>query len=119
MSLQKRLARKPPGYPFSVGRVLAIYAGLMVTLLLAALDQTIVATALPTIALDLHGIQHYAWVADAYLVTSTVTVEPSMYAVNTHEYCESPPRSDTTRGSAVATIVWSSAARSSVTISPA
>ena len=41
-----------------------------------------------------------------------------MYAVKTHEYCVSPPRSPTMRGSAVATIVWSSAASSSVTISP-
>ena len=42
-----------------------------------------------------------------------------MYAVNTHEYWVIPPRSLTIRGSAVATIVWSSAASSSVTISPA
>ena len=48
----------------------------------------------------------------------TLTVEVSMYAVNTHEYCVIPPRSETTFGSAVATIVWSSAASSSVTISP-
>jgi len=48
-----------------------------------------------------------------------VTVEVSMYAVKTQEYCVIPPRSLTIRGSAVATIVWSSAARSSVTISPA
>src|SRR5438105_3565744 len=51
-----------------------VFAGTMLAMLLAALDQTIVATALPRIALDLHGIQHYAWVADAYLLTSTVTV---------------------------------------------
>src|SRR5437588_6113695 len=51
-----------------------VFAGVMLAMLLAALDQTIVATALPTIALDLHGIQHYACVADAYLVTSTFTV---------------------------------------------
>src|SRR5437899_2153370 len=51
-----------------------VFAGVMLAMLLAALDQTIVATALPRIALDLHGIQHYAWVADAYVVTSTVTV---------------------------------------------
>ena len=55
-------------------QVMLVFAGVMLAMLLAALDQTIVATALPTIALDLHGIQHYAWVADAYLVTSTVTV---------------------------------------------
>ena len=41
-----------------------------------------------------------------------------MYAVKTHVYCVIPPRSETTFGSAVATIVWSSAASSSVTISP-
>src|SRR2546427_287301 len=38
-----------------------VFAGVMLAMLLAALDQTIVATALPRIALDLHGIQHYAW----------------------------------------------------------
>jgi EmrB/QacA subfamily drug resistance transporter len=74
MSLRKRLARKPPGYPFSVGRVLAIYAGLMVTLLLAALDQTIVATALPRVVSDLGGLSQYSWVFTAYMLGSTVTV---------------------------------------------
>src|SRR5919205_1804911 len=74
MSLQKRLARKPPGYPFSIGRVLAIYGGLMVTLLLAALDQTIVATALPRVVSDLGGISQYSWGFTAYLLASTVTV---------------------------------------------
>src|SRR5438067_7756450 len=51
-----------------------VFAGVMLAMLLAALDQTIVATALPRIALDLHGVQHYSWVATAYLVTSTITV---------------------------------------------
>jgi len=46
----------------------------MLATLLAALDQTIVATALPHIAGDLHGFQHISWVVTAYLVTSTVTV---------------------------------------------
>src|SRR5438093_4859076 len=73
-SLRERLARKPPGYRFTIGRILAIYAGLMVTLLLAALDQTIVATALPRIVSDLGGITQYAWVFTAYMLTSTVTV---------------------------------------------
>src|SRR5439155_26901381 len=49
VSLRDRLAQQPSGYDFTIGRILAIYAGLMVTLLLAALDQTIVATALPRI----------------------------------------------------------------------
>src|SRR6476660_17712 len=46
----------------------------MVTLLLAALDQTIVATALPRIVGDLGGISQYSWVFAAYMLTSTVTV---------------------------------------------
>ncbi|MDX6544188.1 MAG: hypothetical protein QOK32_1791, partial [Gaiellaceae bacterium] len=73
-SLRDRLARKPPGYQFTIGRILAIYSGLMVTLLLAALDQTIVATALPRIVSDLGGITQYSWVFTAYMLTSTVTV---------------------------------------------
>ena len=74
MSLGERLARKPPGYDYTIGRVLTIYAGLMVTLLLAALDQTIVATALPRIVSDLGGITQYSWVFTAYMLTSTVAV---------------------------------------------
>ena len=74
MSLRERLARKPPGYQFTIGRVLAIYSGLMVALLLAALDQTIVATALPKVVSDLGGITQYTWVFTAYMLGSTVTV---------------------------------------------
>jgi EmrB/QacA subfamily drug resistance transporter len=74
VTLRERLARQPPGYNFTIGRILAIYAGLMVTLMLAALDQTIVATALPRIVSDLGGITQYSWVFTAYMLTSTVTV---------------------------------------------
>jgi EmrB/QacA subfamily drug resistance transporter len=74
VNLRERLARQPPGYNFTIGRILAIYSGLMVTLLLAALDQTIVATALPRIVSDLGGITQYSWVFTAYMLTSTVTV---------------------------------------------
>ncbi len=74
MSLRERLARTPPGYRFSIGRILAIYSGLMVTLLLAALDQTIVATALPKVVSELGGISQYTWVFTAYMLGSTVTV---------------------------------------------
>jgi EmrB/QacA subfamily drug resistance transporter len=74
VSLRERLERRPPGYRFTIGRTLAIYAGLMVTLLLAALDQTIVATALPRIVGDLGGLTQYSWVFTAYMLTSTVTV---------------------------------------------
>jgi EmrB/QacA subfamily drug resistance transporter len=55
-------------------RELMPFSGAMLGLLLAALDQTIVATALPRIVADLHGLDHLSWVVTAYLVTSTVTV---------------------------------------------
>ena len=49
-----------------------VFAALMLALSLAALDQTIVATALPTIVGDLGGLNHYSWVVTAYLLTETV-----------------------------------------------
>jgi EmrB/QacA subfamily drug resistance transporter len=52
-------------------QIMVVMSGLMLGMLLAALDQTIVATALPTIAGDLGGIGHLSWVVTAYLVTST------------------------------------------------
>jgi EmrB/QacA subfamily drug resistance transporter len=73
-SLRERLGRKPPGYRFTIGRILAIYAGLMVALFLAALDQTIVSTALPRVVSDLGGLSQYSWVFTAYMLASTVTV---------------------------------------------
>jgi EmrB/QacA subfamily drug resistance transporter len=53
--------------------ILLIIGALMLGMLLAALDQTIVSTALPTIVGDLHGASHIAWVVTAYLLTSTVS----------------------------------------------
>jgi EmrB/QacA subfamily drug resistance transporter len=50
-----------------------IFAALMLVLLLAALDQTIVSTALPTIVGDLGGLNRLSWVVTAYLLTSTVS----------------------------------------------
>jgi EmrB/QacA subfamily drug resistance transporter len=54
-------------------QVLIIFSGLMLGMLLAALDQTIVATALPTIVGDLHGLDHLSWVVTAYLLTTTLS----------------------------------------------
>src|SRR5258708_2963133 len=51
-----------------------VMIGVMLGLLLAALDQTIVSTALPRIVQDLKGLEHLSWVVTAYLLTSTVTV---------------------------------------------
>lgn len=73
-SIRARLAHKPPGYRFTIGRVLAIYGALMLALLLASLDQTIVATALPRIVSDLGGISNYSWVITGYVLAMTVTV---------------------------------------------
>jgi len=52
--------------------IMVIVTALMLVMLLAALDQTIVATALPRIATDLHGLNKLSWVATAYLLTSAI-----------------------------------------------
>jgi EmrB/QacA subfamily drug resistance transporter len=54
-------------------RIRLIFLALMLVLLLASLDQTIVSTALPTIVGDLGGLNHLSWVVTAYLLTSTVS----------------------------------------------
>jgi EmrB/QacA subfamily drug resistance transporter len=54
--------------------VLIAFSAMMLATLLAALDQTIVATALPRIASDLHGFADLSWVVTTYLVSSTVTI---------------------------------------------
>jgi EmrB/QacA subfamily drug resistance transporter len=54
-------------------RVRLIFGALILVVLLASLDQTIVSTALPTIVGDLGGLQHLSWVVTAYLLASTIT----------------------------------------------
>jgi EmrB/QacA subfamily drug resistance transporter len=51
--------------------ILVVFTGLMLVLLMAALDQTIVSTALPTIVGDLGGLSHISWVVTAYLLAQT------------------------------------------------
>src|SRR3954470_24307795 len=53
-------------------RVRVIFGALLLVLFLASLDQTIVATALPTIVGDLGGLEHISWVVTAYLLSSTI-----------------------------------------------
>ena len=53
--------------------IMFVLSGLMVGLLLAALDQTIVSTALKSIVEDFDGLTHYTWVVTAYLLTSTAS----------------------------------------------
>ncbi|MGO3327375.1 MDR family MFS transporter [Gordonia sp. (in: high G+C Gram-positive bacteria)] len=61
-----------PGRGLTHRQILTVLAGLMIGMFLAALDQTIVSTAIRTIADDLNGYDMQAWVTTAYLVTSTI-----------------------------------------------
>ncbi|HZR96544.1 MAG TPA: MDR family MFS transporter [Gaiellaceae bacterium] len=59
--------------PEDAPRVRLIFSALLLVILLASLDQTIVATALPTIVGELGGLAHLSWVVTAYLLASTIT----------------------------------------------
>ena len=54
-------------------RVPLIFSALLLVLLLASLDQTIVSTALPTIVGELGGVEHLSWVVTSYLLATTVS----------------------------------------------
>jgi EmrB/QacA subfamily drug resistance transporter len=58
----------------STRRVKLVFVGLIITELLASLDSTVFATALPTIVGQLHGVEQQAWVLTAYLLTSTLAL---------------------------------------------
>src|SRR5512143_1796472 len=55
-------------------RVRIVIVGIMLSLFLAAVESTVVATAMPTIIADLGGLASYSWVFSAYMLTSTTTV---------------------------------------------
>jgi MFS family permease len=59
----------PPQY--SHPQILRVVTGIILCMLLAALDQTVVIPAVPAIARDLHSYEHLAWIVTAYLLTST------------------------------------------------
>src|SRR6476469_2305160 len=61
-----------PDGPLTHRQIVTILVGLMMGMFLAALDQTIVATAIRTIADDLKGLDQQAWATTAYLITSTI-----------------------------------------------
>ena len=63
----------PPEGGYSHRQILVIMSGLMLGMFLAALDQTIVTTALTRISEDFHRLNLYNWVVTSYLLTSTVT----------------------------------------------
>ncbi len=66
--------RQAPGRVLSVTESILAMLGLCFVVMLVAIDQTVVGTALPTIVSELHGFELYAWVATAYLLTSVITV---------------------------------------------
>lgn len=72
------VAGAPPAaaqpHTYSRGQILAVMSSVLLGILLAALDQTIVGPALPRIIADLQGFDRYAWVVTIYLLTSTITV---------------------------------------------
>jgi EmrB/QacA subfamily drug resistance transporter len=70
-TLDEATERDRPALPRR--QILLLMVGLMTGMLLAALDQTIVGTALPTIVGELGGIAHYSWVVTAYLLASTAS----------------------------------------------
>lgn len=67
-------ATERPLLEMSNRRRWAVTAGVMTGMAIAALEATVVGTAMPTVIASLGGINHYSWVFSAYLVTSTVTV---------------------------------------------
>ena len=68
------LSQPRPGYLLSHRATIAAFSGVLLGMLLAVLNQTIVATALPRIVADLGGLEHYSWVFSAYMLAATVTV---------------------------------------------
>ncbi|HLL71283.1 MAG TPA: MFS transporter, partial [Pyrinomonadaceae bacterium] len=63
-----------PTLLMSARRRWAVTAGVLTGMFLAALEATVVGTAMPTVIASLGGLNHYSWVFSAYLITSTVTV---------------------------------------------
>jgi EmrB/QacA subfamily drug resistance transporter len=62
----------PPPATLSHRQILIAFSGLVLAMLLAALDSTIVSTALPTIVSEMGGLEHLAWVVTGYLLAQTI-----------------------------------------------
>jgi EmrB/QacA subfamily drug resistance transporter len=58
----------------SRNRILLVTAGIMLSLFMASMESTVVATAMPTIVGQLGGLEHYSWVFSAFMLASTTTV---------------------------------------------
>jgi EmrB/QacA subfamily drug resistance transporter len=76
MTMSQSMQQATIARPASLGKrqVLVAFSGLLLGMLLGALDQTVLATALPTIVGDLGGVSMLSWVVTAYLLTSTVSI---------------------------------------------
>src|SRR3954447_22635549 len=72
--VRQDVAMAVAGATLSRRELLVAFSGMMLATLLAALDQTIVATALPRIVGDLGDFDRLSWVVTAYLIASTVTI---------------------------------------------
>ncbi|HEY2133193.1 MAG TPA: MDR family MFS transporter [Acetobacteraceae bacterium] len=65
------LENEPAPPTFTHQQIVQVLTGIMLCILLAAIDQTVVVPAVPAIAADLHGFDHLSWIVSAYLLTST------------------------------------------------
>src|ERR687892_614754 len=72
VDVETRVEDKP--LEMSARRRWAVTAGVMTGMFLAALEATVVSTAMPTVIASLGGLAHYSWVFSAYLITSTASV---------------------------------------------
>jgi len=77
-----------PGAALSHRQILTILSGLLLGMFLAALDQTVVATGIRTIADNLHGYSLQAWATTAFLITSTITTP--LYGKLSDQYGRKP-----------------------------
>lgn len=73
-SKKQTLFTDKPLLEMSSGRRWAVTIGVMTGMFIAALETTVVGTAMPTVIATLGGLNHYSWVFTAYIITSTVTV---------------------------------------------
>lgn len=69
--MDQRVEHPAPAAPLTHADIRSILIGVMTAMFLAALDQTIVATAMPTIGRELRDVTHLPWIVTAYLLAST------------------------------------------------
>jgi EmrB/QacA subfamily drug resistance transporter len=70
----ERGAEPEAGQQFTHQQILTVIGALVLSILMAALDQTIVTTAMPTIAGELHGLNQISWLITAYLLAQTISI---------------------------------------------